>query len=83
MTKDRRREGDGRPEKRDPEINLTFTPASGEPFRWLPRHGEPSCVGEWLTQHIVKWVAEPKHYIAITVTVTLVVQLVTLWLVWS
>lgn len=50
-------------------------PAHGEKFRYLPRHGDPLCIGEWLTQKIVKAVAYLPIYTAIVATTTLVVAL--------
>jgi hypothetical protein len=48
------RDGDDRPFKQDPPPPLAFLPLKGEPFRWLPRHGQPYCVAEWLSQWIVR-----------------------------
>lgn len=50
-----RREGDERPFEHEPGVSLTFWPAHGEPFRWKPAHGEPLCIGEWLSQHLVRF----------------------------
>lgn len=61
--------------KHDDGINLTLTPADNRPFRWLPRHGQPFCVGEWLSQAAVKAVAWTPTYTAIVATLTLVAVL--------
>ena len=68
---DKRRKGDDRPHEDDPGLKLTFFPAPDEPFRWLPRHGSPLCVGEWFTQHIVKTIAFWPVYTAIVATLCL------------
>lgn len=47
---------------------MTLTTASGESFRWLPRHGQPSCVGEWISQVLVRCLAWAPLYTAVVVT---------------
>lgn len=49
-----RRKGDERPKQHAHGVPLNLHPDHDEPFRWLPRHGEPSCIGEWLTQKTLK-----------------------------
>jgi hypothetical protein len=71
---DERRKGDERPLKHDQSVSLTLTPAEGQPFRWLPRHGQPSCIGEWATQHTVRFLAWLPVYIGLIVTLILVIQ---------
>lgn len=73
--RDERRRGDSRPLRSDPRVSLTFLAAHGEPFRFLPRHGEPLCVGEWLSQLVVKAVAWWPAYLCIVTTLTLVAVL--------
>ncbi len=69
---DKRRKGDTRPlEHYDPEVSLTLLPAEDRPFRWLPKHGQPYCIGEWLTQHVYE--ARLEVYTAIIVTLVLLV----------
>jgi hypothetical protein len=70
---DKRRKGDKRPVEHDPEASLTLLPAHDEPFRWLPRHGEPSCIGEWLSQQAVRGIAYLPVYTAIVTTLVLLV----------
>jgi hypothetical protein len=72
---DERRKGDERPLKHDQHVALTLTPAEGQPFRWLPRHGQPSCIGEWSAQHTVRFLAWLPVYVGIVVTLILVIQL--------
>lgn len=70
MTDDRR-EGDERPLIRSSEISLTWRPSHNYPFRWLPRHGEPLCIAEWVSHQIVRSLAFLPIYSAIVVTITL------------
>jgi hypothetical protein len=73
---DSRRAGDTRP-FHHPNNNggLRLTPPPGHPIRWLPRHGEPVCILEWIAQHLIKILAWTPVYIAVIVTLTLVVQI--------
>lgn len=73
MSTDMRRPGDRRPYKRVDNISWRFY--HGRPFRWLPRQGEPWCVAEWLAQAIIKTLAFVPVYIAIIVTLTLLIQI--------
>lgn len=68
-----RRAGDTRP-LRNPAGRVT-EPMPG-PTRWLPQHGDPFCLLEWLSQSIVKLIAYLPVYVAIVVTITLVFVLV-------
>ena len=78
---DTRREGDDRPAEDDPEVSLTVLPCHGKPFRWLPKHGAPLCIGEWFSQRVVKSLAYLPIYTAIIVTLTLLTfLLVEFWL---
>lgn len=72
---DSRRGGDTRPFHHNPEVSLTLKPAPNEPFRWLPKHGEPLSVGEWFTQRVVQALAYLPVYTAIIATLTLVAVL--------
>lgn len=72
--KDERREGDDRPFEHDKRVSLTLRPATDQPFRWFPRHGEPSCIGEWAVQHIVRFFAYLPVYTAIVVTIIVIIQ---------
>lgn len=49
--------------------------SSGQPFRWLPRQGPPSWIGEWLSQAIVKALAYLPIYTSIIVTLIILLQL--------
>lgn len=71
-----KRPGDRRPFRRWRGVPLHRTPVDG-PFRWLPRHGEPACVAEWLSQSTLRVVAYLPVYTAIIATLTLVVVVVT------
>lgn len=73
---ERRRPGDHRPYRHQNGVELTLTP-HGEPFRWLPRHGDPYCVVEWVSQQTVRALAHLPVYTAIIATLTLVVVLLT------
>lgn len=65
------RKGDERPlEHSSP---LAVLPS--RPFRWLPRHGQPFCIGEWATQHTVKSLARLPIYLALLAIVAVIVQL--------
>lgn len=68
-----RRAGDNRPLRRDPDTNLSLLPDPDKPFRWLPRHGEPLCIGEWFSQSIIKLIAFLPVYVAIIATASLLV----------
>ena len=52
---------------------MNLHPAHGQPFRWLPRHGEPSCIGEWLTQRGITVIAYLPVYTALVATLVLIV----------
>lgn len=52
---------------------LAFRPPKDRPPRWHPNDGEPLCVLEWLSQ--MTWQARRSIYIALVVTLTLLVQL--------
>lgn len=71
-----KRSGDPRPFRRWHRLPLRRTPVDA-PFRWLPRHGDPSCVIEWVSQNMIRSVAFLPIYTAIVVTITLVVDVVT------
>jgi hypothetical protein len=73
MTVNTRRTGDTRPYKRESSGRLTWFPVCGKPFRWLPRHGEPTCILEWITQMAIRVAAWLPVYTAIMVTLTLIV----------
>lgn len=61
--------------KRNPDTPaLTLLPRN-RPFRWFPRNGNPTCIGEWASQRLIKWLAFLPIYIGIIVALILVVQL--------
>lgn len=70
---DRRREGDVRPRKHTKGVPLNLHPAHGQSFRWLPRHGEPSCIGEWVSQRTITALAWLPFYTALVATLVLLV----------
>jgi hypothetical protein len=72
---DPRRKGDERPRKHVKGVPLTLTPTHNQPFRWLPRHGEPSCIGEWLTQRTITALAWLPFYTAVVATLVLLIAL--------
>jgi hypothetical protein len=51
-----------------------LTPAEDRPFRWLPRHGQPYCIGEWAAQHLIRLAAWLPVYIAVIVTLIVAFQ---------
>lgn len=67
--------GDDRPFNRPEGTPLSRHPVCGKPFRWLPRHGQPMCTGELITQTIVKTFAFAPIYTAVIVTLVLLVLL--------
>lgn len=73
---DTRRRGDDRPAEDDPDVHLTFLPAHKQPFRWLPKHGQPLCIGEWFTQHFIKTLAYWPVYNAVVITAMFVTWLI-------
>lgn len=71
------RYGDARPYRRtDHRTGLSWT-VMDRPIRWLPRHGEPYCVLEWISQMLVRAVAFLPVYTAIIATLTLLLIWVT------
>ena len=72
---DDRRKGDDRPFVHAEGVSLTFLPAEDRPFRWLPKNGQPYCIGEWLTQHTVRFISWLPIYSAIVVTGILIIQI--------
>ncbi len=68
----RRRKGDDRSLDRE-SVPLNLAPTHNDPMRWLPRHGNPTCLIEWLSQGTTHH--RVVLYIAFVVTLTLVVQL--------
>jgi hypothetical protein len=75
MTSNTRRTGDTRPYRHESDGRLSWFPIRGKPFRWLPRHGEPTCILEWISQKIIITTAWLPVYTAIMVTLTLIVLL--------
>ena len=73
MENDNRREGDERPIHHDEKLHLHLSPDQGEPFRFLPKHGDPYCIGEWASQHFVKTIAYWPIYSSIVSTLILVI----------
>lgn len=73
--KDSRRRGDLRPYRPTEAVSLTLLPAHGQPFRWLPRHGEPLCIGEWFSHMMIRVFASLPVYTAVFATLTLLVVL--------
>lgn len=69
---DERRKGDERPRKHVAGVPLNLSPTHEQPFRWLPRHGEPSCIGEWFTQRAIKALARLPVYTAVISTLVLI-----------
>lgn len=67
------RTGDRRPFDRPAGVPLARRPVCGQPFRWLPRHGQPMCTGELIAQTVVKALAWLPLYTAIIVTLCLLV----------
>lgn len=56
--------------------NLTWKiPRDQECFRFLPRHGKPASIYEWVIQKLIKLIAWLPVYIAIVVTLTFLVVL--------
>lgn len=53
---------------------LSWWPVHSGPFRFLPRQGEPLCVAELVSQTVVKALAYLPVYVAVVVTVSLLVQ---------
>jgi len=72
---DTRREGDSRPIHHDERLNLHLTPDGRQPFRFLPKHGQPYCIGEWVSQHVIRWTSLLPIYIAIVTTLTFIIIL--------
>lgn len=53
---------------------LSLTPKRGHPLRWLPRHGAPVCIVEWLSQRTITGLARLPIYTAVIVTAIIVIQ---------
>lgn len=63
------RRGDSRPvDKHPPQLN--WRPAA--PVRWLPRHGVPWCVIEWISQKVILSSARLPIYITIVTALTVI-----------
>lgn len=58
---------------------LAWWPAKGHPFRWKPQHGDPECIGEYVSQNV--WRHRVIIYIALVLTVFFVFYLFDLRLV--
>lgn len=69
---DQRRQGDNRPYRHRGSIPLAHWIDHRNPIRWLPKHGDPFCIVEKLAQTIVKLLVLLPVYIAIVVTIMLV-----------
>ena len=63
-----RRKGDTRAFDHVKGVPLRLTPTHNEPIRWHPRHGDPSCIIEWLAQ--TTWEHRILVYIAVVTTLT-------------
>lgn len=69
-----RRSGDVRPLVSDRKERLAWHPTM--PIRWLPRHGQPGCFVEVLSQAIVRGAAWLPLYTALIATLTLIAVIV-------
>jgi len=69
------RRGDTRPYKRDASEPIRWILNLHNPFRWLPRHGDPSCYLEWVSQKSIKAIAFLPIYTAIIATAVLLIQI--------
>ena len=77
---DERRTGDVRPENRPEGVGLTMFPHDGlSQVRWLPRHGEPLCILDWVSQSTVRLLAWLPFYTALIVTLMLAIELFHPW----
>lgn len=76
---DELRKGDTRSFHREGGVHLTLLPAPDQPFRFLPRQGDPLSILEWLSQRFLCFVAWIPVYIAIVVSIILFVQVVHPW----
>ncbi len=72
---DSRRKGDSRPVHHDKGLSLRLTPEQHEPFRFLPKHGDPYCISEWVSQQTIRGMAFIPIYIAFVTTLTFIVVL--------
>lgn len=61
------------PKRRSRMNGMALRPTHGKPLRWLPRQGEPSCIVEWLSQRVVIALAYAPIYVAVVVTLTLLI----------
>ncbi len=69
------RRGDTRPYRRDAAEPIRWILNVHSPFRWLPRHGDPSCYLEWTSQKIIRLLAYLPIYTAIIATLVLLVEI--------
>jgi hypothetical protein len=86
---ERRKGGDSSDERRKGDTRafiytgkMAWWPAKGYPFRWKPKHGDPECIGEEVSQAIWRY-PRTVAYIAIVVTISLIVQVFDISLSWS
>lgn len=71
----RMRLGDTRPYSRKDGVALGRSPQ--HPFRWLPRHGDPYCLAEWLVQRALRALSHPAVYTVTVIGVGIAVQVLT------
>lgn len=64
----------GRRVRQDTSDVLTLT-SRGDSIRWLPRHGKPTRLVEYLTQGTVRGLAMLPIYVAVVVTLVLLLQI--------
>lgn len=73
MTTRTRRKGDSRPMYNIHGISFALTTTR---FRWLPRHGEPYSIGEWIAQHTIKKLSYLPIYAVVVGLIIGVIQVI-------
>lgn len=56
---------------------MHLTPPEDRPIRWLPRHGQPFCIIEFVSQAFVRGLAWAPLYTAVMVTLILLAVVIT------
>lgn len=61
--------------KSNSAVNLSWRRLSkSNPFRWLPSHGQPLSIGEWIFQNIVRVIAWLPVYVTLTIVAAVLMK---------
>lgn len=68
------RGNDGRPFIGSQVGHLSLWPALDQPARWLPRHGRPYSIPEWISQKLLRSLAYAPIYTLVIVCLIVLIQ---------